>query len=371
MITIVHLITGLELGGAERMLAQVVGRADRSRFRPVVVSLTRPGPVGAAIAEGGISVRSLGLRRGMPDPRGIVRLAAILRELHPAVLQTWLYHADLLGVLARWFAPAGRLIWSVRCSDMAGSHALCRILARLSAVPDCVAVNSAAGQRAHMAMGYRPRRWRLIPNGFDTELFRPDDETRRRGRTGLGIPEEAVAVLLPARVHPMKDHGNFLAAAARLAARHPATWFALAGSGADPGNRALAGAIAANSLTGRLRLLGEQADMAALYNAFDIVTLSSAYGEGFPNVLGEAMACGVPCVATDVGDAAAIVADCGVSVRPRDPAALAAGWESLIALGRDGRMALGQRARRHIVAHYDLAQAVGHFEALYQEIVGT
>lgn len=368
MITIVHLITGLELGGAERMLAQVAGCADRGRFRPVVVSMTRPGPTGSMIEAAGVEVRSLDLRRRLPDPRGVVRLARILRELRPAVLQTWLYHADLLGALARHFGPAGHLVWNVRCSEMAGSGLLCRVLARLSAVPDCVVVNSMAGQRAHTAYGYRPRRWSLIPNGFDTALFCPSEQARRRVRDELGLAEGAVAVLLPARVHPMKDHGTFLAAAAVLAAAHREARFALAGGGTGPGNRALAEAIEGHGLAGRVQLLGPRLDMPALYNAFDIVALSSAYGEGFPNVLGEAMACGVPCVATDVGDAAAIVADCGAIVRPRDPRALAAGWEHLIGLGRDGRVALGLRARRHIVGNYDLSQTVRRFEALYEEI---
>ena len=371
MITIVHLITGLELGGAERMLMQVAGRADRRHFHPVVVSMTGPGSMGPLIEAAGVTVRSLGLRRGLPDPRGIPRLVRILRELRPAVLQTWLYHADLLGLIARRFGPPGRLLWNLRCSEMADTAALCRVLARCSSIPDGVVVNSQAGQRYHAALGYRPRRWVAIPNGFDTALFRPDAEARRRGRAELGIPADGVAILLPARYHPMKDHANFLAAAARLANRRPEVHFALAGAGAEPGNRALAQAVAAQGLGGRIRLLGERSDLAVLYPVFDIATLSSAFGEGFPNVLGEAMACALPCVATDIGDAAAIIGDCGIAVRPRDPEALAAGWEQLIGLGFERRAALGLRARERVVQRYDLASVVRCFEALYEEIAAT
>ncbi len=180
MIAVLHLITGLELGGAERMLAHIVGRADRHRFRSVVVSMTGPGRMGPLIEAEGITVRSLGLRRGAPDPRGILRLLRTLREFRPDILQTWLYHADLLGLIARQLSPTKRLVWNLRCTEMEGTAGLTRLLAWGSGVPDAVIVNSDAGQRYHEALGYRPLRWALIPNGFDTQRFRPDAETRRR-----------------------------------------------------------------------------------------------------------------------------------------------------------------------------------------------
>jgi glycosyltransferase involved in cell wall biosynthesis len=367
MITVLHLITGLEIGGAERMLMQVASRSDRSRFRMVVVSMTGPGSMGPLLEAAGIQDHSLGLRRGLPDPRGIVRLIRLMREYRPAVLQTWLYHADLLGVLAGRLGFKSRLFWNLRCTEMVGTAGLTRLLASCSAIPDGIVVNSDAGQRQHAALGYHPRRWISIPNGFDTGLFRPDAEARRRGRLELMLPDDAVAILLPARYHPMKDQSNFLAAAALLAARYPEAQFALAGTGAGPENRALADAAVAQGLGGRIRFLGERRDLATLYPAFDIITLASAFGEGFPNVLGEAMACGVPCVATDVGDAAAIVGDCGTVVPPRNPEALAAGWERLLRLGAEQRSALGLRARERIVEHYNIACIVGRFEALYAE----
>lgn len=371
MITVLHLITGLEIGGAERMLSNIAGRTDRRRFRPVVVSMTGPGKLGPPLAEAGVTVRSLGLRRGVPDPRGVPRLLRIIREFRPAVLQTWLYHADLLGLIVRQFAPAGRLVWNLRCTEMAGTAALCRLLAWSSAIPDGVIVNSRVGQLYHAALGYRPRRWVTIPNGFDTQSFRPDAEARRRGRAALAIPDGAVALLLPARYHPMKDHANFLTAAALLARRYPDVQFVLAGTGAGPDNRALTDAIAAHGLGGQVRLLGERRDLETLYPAFDIVTLSSAFGEAFPNVLGEAMACGVPCVATDIGDTATIIGNCGVAVPPRDPEALAAGWERLIVLGFEGRAALGLQARDRIVEHYGIARVLACFEALYEEFAAA
>jgi glycosyltransferase involved in cell wall biosynthesis len=369
MITVLHLITGLEIGGAERMLAQVATRSDRARFRTVVVSMTGAGRIGPMIEAERVTVRSLDLRRGMPDPRGVFRLLRVLGEYRPDVLQSWLYHADLLALIARVTGPTKGLIWNLRCTEMAGTAGLCRLLAAFSGIPDAVIANSRAGQRYHQAIGYRPRRWVMIPNGFDCQLFRPDPKARRRGRAELSIPETAVAVLLPARYHPMKDHENFFAAARILAERHADVLFAFAGAATDPDHGVLRDAVVAHGLSGKIRLLGERQDLASFYPVFDIVTLSSAYGEGFPNVIGEAMACGVPCVATKVGDVAEIIGDCGVVVPPRDPEALAAGWERLVALGAEGRAAIGARARARIVENYDLAAVVRRFESLYEELV--
>jgi len=371
MITILHLITGLETGGAQRMLSHVAAHADRSRFRSIVVSMTGLGKMGPLIEAAGVTLLSLGLSRGVADPRGIARLVRLLREFRPSILQTWLYHADLLGLAARQFAPSARLLWNIRCTETIGTSGLRQLLAWCSALPDAVVVNSHAGQRYHESLGYRPRRWVTIPNGIDTKAFRPDAAARRRGRAELAIPEDAAAVLLPARYHPMKDHATFLAAAAALAGRRPDLRFALAGAGSDADNQELNRMIAAHQLGDRVHLLGERRDLNSLYPAFDIVTLSSAFGEGFPNVLGEAMACAIACVATDSGDASLIIDDTGLVVPPRDPAALAAGWQRLVELGPDGRSALGAKARTRIVQHYDIDHIVPRFEELYQEMVET
>jgi glycosyltransferase involved in cell wall biosynthesis len=362
------LITGLETGGAERMLLNLATRADRKRFRSVVVSMTGPGTMGPLIEGAGVTLRTLGIRRGQPDPRGILRLVRILREFRPAVLQTWLYHADLLGLLMLRLGQVPHLVWGLQCTESTETAVVRRILAWSSASPDAVVTTARVGQRFHESIGYHPRRWAYIPNAFDTEALRPDPEARQRGRAELGIAEHAIAILLPARYHPMKDHANFLAAAAQLAPTHPDARFALAGAGTEPDHSALAAAIAAHGLTGRVMSLGDRSDLERLYPAFDVVTLSSAFGEALPMVLGEAMACGVPCVATDIGDSALVIGDAGIIVPPRDPQALAAGWQRMIALGREGRRALGITARAHIVDNYDLERVVPRFAALYCEI---
>ena len=363
--TILHLITGLETGGAEQMLARLATRLDPARFRSVVVSMTGPGTIGPRLVEAGVELRSLGLPPGRPDPRGLLRLVRIVREVRPAILMTWLYHADLLGLMAKPFAGGSRLFWNIRCTESLNAAVVRRVLVAGSRVPELIVGNSSAGQRFHQGIGYRARRWEMIPNGYDTSVFRRDEAARAGLRQEIGIADDEVAIGLPARYHPMKDHQTFLAAAARLAAVEPKALFVLAGSGIEVTNRDLMGVIAATGIGERIRLLGNRGDMARVYSALDIVTLASAYGEGSPNVLGEAMACEVVCAATDCGDAAELIGPAGPIVPPSDPEALAAAWRGLVDLGPDGRRAGGAEARQRIDRLYGIAAITERYEALF------
>jgi glycosyltransferase involved in cell wall biosynthesis len=364
---IVHLITGLAAGGAERMLWRLAVGSDRGRFRSIVVSMIPGGLVEDLLKSAGIEVVTLGMPRGLPDPRGLARLVGLLRATRPHVLQTWLYHADLLGIAAHALERSPRLLWNIRCTDAVGPPPLLRVLRYSSRLPDGVVVNSAAGQRFHEALGYRPKRWYYIPNGFDTRELRPDPAARHRLRRELGIGEETIVIGMAARFHPMKDHPSFLRAAAELARTRADVVFVLAGTGMTPDNRELARSIADLGLGARIRLLGERPDIAAVYPAFDIATLSSAFGEGCPNALGEAMSCGIPCVTTDSGDSAQLVGDTGIVVPRRDPARLAAAWEELAAKPAE-RRALGRRARARIERDYAVETIIERYQALYSEM---
>jgi glycosyltransferase involved in cell wall biosynthesis len=371
MITVAHLITGLETGGAERMLARLVGRTDRARFNSIVISMTGPGTMGATIAASGVALHSLDMRRGIPDPRVLIRLRRILRQHRPAVLQTWLYHADLLGLVACCLRQVPHVVWGVHCTESTGTDAVRRILAWCSGWPDAVVVASEAGRLFHQSLGYHPRRWFHIPNGFDTTVLHPNPEQRQKLRTQFGWSDSDIVIALPARYHPQKDHATFVSAAARLAARLPNASFVLIGSGSEPDNAALAAMISERQLGERMWLLGERSDLDALYPAFDVVTLSSSFGESFPMVIGEAMSCGVPCIATDVGDTAELIGDRDAVVPPRDPAALAAAWERFALLSPAERAACGAAARARIVECYALAGIAARYEALYEEIAGA
>jgi glycosyltransferase involved in cell wall biosynthesis len=375
-VKVVHLITGLYTGGAEMMLWKLLSAMDRRRFPSVVVSLLEPGPVGDRIRGLGIAVHTLGMSRGRPSARGLLRLRRLLADERPAVLQTWMYHANLLGEVARWGSPVGHTVWNIRGAspDLSGSRMTSwtiRAGAVLSRSPSAVVTDSGAGQSGHAALGYRPRRWAVIPNGFDLERFRPDPSARRSLREELGLPGDAFLIGLAGRYDPQKDHPTFFRAAALLAERHPQVHFVLAGRDVVPGNPDLTRLIDGPAVARPFHLLGERTDMPRIMAALDILSSSSAYGEGFPNVVGEAMACGAPCAVTDVGDSAAVVADTGVVVPPRDATALAAGWARLVEAGADGRRRLGEAARQRVRDNYSLERVAGLYESLYSSLGGN
>lgn len=363
---VLHLITGLQPGGAEHMLYRLVGGMDRTRFQSVVVSVTEGGTVAGLIEAAGSPVISLNLRRGIPDPRALIRLFAVLRKEKPVVVQTWLYHADLLGLIAR-ITPAA-LLWNIRCSnmDMRDYSRMSRVVisagARASRFPDAVIVNSMAGLRWHESLGYRPPRWVYIPNGVDTETFKPDASVRRQVREELGVGAEVPLVGMIARFDPMKDHPTFFAAAKIVAGARPDVRFVLAGDGITAENRVISTELFRLGIGDRTHLLGYRSDAARIMAGLDVLVLSSAYGEGFPNVVAEAMACGVPPVATDVGDSREIIGDLGVVVPPQSPDKLAAG---ILAMLEDRKQA--PKLRDSIARRFSMPAIVEAYESLYDQ----
>ncbi len=354
------------------MLLRLVERL-RGAFDQQVISLTDCGPVGERIVGVGVPVKTLGMRRGVPNPLAVVRLAGMIRRLGPDVVQTWMYHADLLGGMAARLAGTRAVAWNIRHNELSNEESawltrrVVSLCARLSGrIPMRIVCCSHAAMRTHVALGYEPSRFVILPNGFDLDRFRPDAGARVREE--LGIPESAPLIGLIARFHPQKNHALFFAAAGLLHARRPDVHFVLAGRGVDPENREIVRWIR-NAGTGEVtHLLGERDDVPRLTAALDISTSSSSWGEAFPNVLGEAMACGVPCAATDVGDAALIVGDTGRIVPRDDPQALARAWEELLSLPEGERRALGRAARARIREHFDMNAVAERYAALYREL---
>ena len=370
MIRIVHVISDLDTGGAEMMLAKLVGEMGRARLSNTVISLTDGGQLGEQIESSGVAVHTLGMKRGRPDIFALPRLIRLFKTLNPTIVQSWLYHADLLSTLAVKFSGSPILVWNVRCSDMDLKHYppltrwVQRMLAWWSATPAAVIVNSEAGKQQHERLGYRPRRWDVIPNGFDTQRFHPDSSVRVSLRKEWHVPENAVVVALVARVDPMKDHDTFLNAAQEVSKARQNVCFLLVGKDTET----LEPAVAAKGLTDWVRMLGYRSDIECLLPGVDVLCLSSAFGEGFPNVLGEAMACGIPCVSTNVGDARSIIGDTGLVVPVRDPASLAHAIIDLIDRGPAARERLGRAARARIETEYSLARIVDRYTALYSDL---
>lgn len=375
-IRVLHLITNLEMGGAEMMLLKLLSGMDSSQFSSSVVSMISKQGIGSRIEKLGIPVTALGFRRGAVPLRGWGPLLDLVRRDQPDIIQTWMYHADLAGLLWARLLRIPHLVWNIRHSNLDPGHDsrmtrwVAAACARFSRQPDAIIVNSHAGRTVHEGLGYASRRWEVIPNGFDLDRYRPDRDARQSVRRELCIEGSTPLVGLFARFHPMKDHETFLEAARILGERRPGTRFLLAGTGTGPENSELNAAIEARGLGDSVHRLGIREDVPRLMAALDVLVSSSSSGEGFSNSIGEAMACGVPCVVTDVGDSARIVGQTGVVVPPRDPAALAAGCDRLLGATATARQSIGALARSRVAKRYSIQTVVARYEGLYRELTG-
>ncbi|TCS63673.1 glycosyltransferase involved in cell wall biosynthesis [Varunaivibrio sulfuroxidans] len=328
---------------------------------------------GPAIERGGVRLYTLDMRRGMPSPASVYRLIKILRMERPDILQTWLYHADLLGFVFGKILGIKKIIWNVRCSNIAFKNYtfltrivvwLLRILSRFSSA---VIVNSEAGYAHHVAFGYKPPKWKIIPNGFDLDRFQPNESLRLRFRALIGVSEDEMLAGMVARLDPQKDHACLLDALSLLAKEGLRLKTVFVGRGCEP-DGALSLEVKRRELQDVAFLMGEMKNVAELLPGLDFLILSSAYGEGFPNVVGEAMATGLPVVATDVGDTAKIIGTTGRVVPPRNPPELAAALKFMITLDKDTFKGLGVAARANISRTSDIKTIVSEFNALYRKL---
>jgi len=375
MLKVVHIITGLKVGGAENMLCKLVTRLHDAEITHEVVSLGEVGPIGERIQQAGIPVYALGMQPNHPDPSPVLQLARWLRKSQPDVILTWLYHADLVGGIANKLAGNFPLAWNVRRSYMdkatlkPSTFLLGRLCCRLSHVlPQRILCCSYAGMEEHVRLGYNALKMEMIPNGFDTEVFRPDATARTVIRQELGLSEETILIGMLGRFHPMKDHFNLIQAAALLHRTRPDVHFVCAGANMNRENAELSDWLRATDLCDHFHLLGPRTDIPNITASLDIATLSSRSGEGFPNVVGEAMACGIPCVVTDVGDSGYIVGETGIVVPPRSPVALKSAWRRMLALSPRARLDLGAQARHRIKSEFSLDKIVCQYEQFFKEM---
>jgi glycosyltransferase involved in cell wall biosynthesis len=374
---VMFFITGLSTGGAETMLLKLLSALPRSEFLPVVVSLLDRGTIGPRIEALGVPVYSLELRRPWRAPRGLLSLRALCRQTDPDLLVGWMYHGNLLATLVQaTMARRAAVVWSIRQSlyGLTLERRLTALLIRaggwLSRRPAAVIYNSTRAAAQHRIAGYRSRRDIVIPNGFDCEAYRPRAEERVRLRERIGAGPDSHVVGLIARVHPMKGHGLFLEAAAHLVASGLDVHFICAGRGADTGNAELTAAIGKLGLKDRVHLLGEERDVARLMAGLDLLCSASTSGEGFPNVIGEAMACGVPCAVTDVGDSASVVGETGAVVPPGNAVALAQACGRLLRESGDAKTRRSAAARNRTMEQYSLSRSAGRYAELFHEITG-
>jgi glycosyltransferase involved in cell wall biosynthesis len=370
---VLHIITGLNVGGAEAMLGRLI---DSARSMPditsEIISLMEPGVTGRRLCAAGATVHTLGMRGGVPSLKAAFRLVALVRRIRPDLIMGWMHHGKIAAAAATVVTvPRPVMAWNIRHSLSGYDHEkpLTRFLlwieARLSRWPRSIVYNSATARQQYRAFGFSAARDIVIPNGFDARSFAPRTAARPALVSRFGLPTDGVLIGLVARNHEMKDVPNLVAAFAEVRACRADAHLLIVGDGMDAPAGKLAERLAllpADSFT----LSGHRTDVTEWLAGLDIVALPSAWGEGFPNIIGEAMAAGVPCVATDVGDAAWVIGSTGRVVRPRDSAALAGALIELIDLGRSGRQALGNLAASRIDQTFTLASVVERYAELFR-----
>ncbi|MEA2416729.1 MAG: hypothetical protein QOI58_3386 [Thermoanaerobaculia bacterium] len=376
-IKIVHVITSLAAGGAERTMINVARGLDPGRFTSQVISLSRDRALAGALHAANIGVTTLDARPFISLGLGpLRRVMRILRRETPDIVQTWLPDADLLGGVAAWISGIP-VIWNIRGSlsdsgwqPLASSVRVRMVTQVCASVSGLVPRNIVSCSRANVSRNprrYRREKIRVIGNGVDVDLFKPDPAARAAVRAELGVDDATPLIGLVARFHPVKDLATFLAAARQVNATHPQVRFLLCGPGMERANASLTQMIRSHDLERSVLRLGFHEDIARIFAALDLHLLSSR-SESFGNVLVEAMAAGVPCAATDVGESRFIIGDTGRIAPPRDPAALAAAVRELIDLPQSEMEALRVRARQRVSEHFTLQSTVAQYAELYENV---
>ncbi|OWT63267.1 glycosyl transferase [Achromobacter insolitus] len=376
---VLHIITGLGQGGAESVLFRLATYPE-ANVEHVVVSLTDEGIYGERLRAAGVAVHVLGMKRGRVSLGGFLALRALVAAERPDAVQTWMYHADLIGGLAARLAGVRAIAWGIRNSGehLERSSRSARIVLRACAllsgrIPKAIVCAAQKSAERHADKGYDRARMVVIANGYDLSRYAPNAEARSRVRAQWGVPQDVPAIGCVARWDPLKDHANLLRAIAALVrdGRDAGLRCVLIGRGMDTDNAELGALVDKLGLRDRLVLAGPSDDVPAAMNGLDLHVLSSC-AEGFPNVVAEAMACGVYCVVTDVGDAAYIVGDAGVVVPPEQPEALARGIETALReVAARGRERAGEAGRARVLENFDIARMVQSYIAVWRRISGV
>lgn len=343
-----------------------------SEYVHTVIALTPGEGLYQRFVESGINLIVLDVRTS--PVVNTLRLYRLVRTMQPDIVQTWMYHADFLGGLVARLAGNRNVIWGVRTTDVNVGCAratsfvrqLCAALSHW--VPHTIVCVADAARRSHSMIGYDPARMVVVGNGFDLAVLRPSHAERNQLRIQCGFNADQIVLGTVGRFNLDKDHANFVKAAGLLAAENDRLRFMMVGKGLDRANSDLMAWINDTQYADRFVLLGERVDVAVCLAAMDIFCLSSRT-EAFPNAVGEAMAMGLPCVATDVGDVAVLMADTGVVVPKANPEALAQGIAGLLALGADFRLQIGQKAKARIRATFTMVNVRQRFELLYENII--
>ena len=374
---VLHIITAFDDGGAQAVLYRFVTGDKKNAHQ--VISLMDIGSYGDRLIKLGIPVYSLNMPGAKLTIGGLSKLHRLIKQIDPDVVQTWMYHSDLVGGIIARLAGKKIVVWGIHNTNLDPAQTALttrltlRACALLSgAIPQKIISCSQDGIQVHTAVGYKAEKMVVVPNGYDVSEFSPQPDYRHRLRQEWNITEDTTLFGMVARWDPQKDHPNLIAALAHLKDRATLPWHCvLVGSGLNGNNQELVALLEQHGVKDCVSLLGIRNDIPAVMNALDLHVLSSSYGEAFPNVVSEAMACGTPCVVTLVGDAALIVGDTGWAVPARDPAQLANAMLDAVNEKSDRAVWADRQAicRERIRSNFNLEMMIDKYNAVWNNSI--
>ncbi len=371
---IMHVITGLSSGGAEAVLFRLTTTDKQNSHQ--VISLMDEGIYGERLISSGIQVHTLNMPRGRVTIRGISKLYMLFKNIKPDIVQTWMYHPDLIGGILARLAGVSSVIWGIRGPFNRELTSLqTNITIRLCAlfskwVPSMIVSNSQHAAEVHEQAGYTSNKLICIPNGYPLDRFQPDEKCSKEFRREFNINHDDILIGMVARFDPYKDHENLFSALSILSREERQIACVLVGSDMKEGNQTLVKLIEKYDVQDMITLVGLRDDIPKVMAAIDIHVLSSV-AESFPNVLAEAMACGTPCITTDVGDAALIVGNTGWVVPQSDPDVLAGAIRD--ALSEKGNLAKWggrkEACRKRVVENYTLERMIKSYNKVWGDAI--
>jgi glycosyltransferase involved in cell wall biosynthesis len=372
MLRIVHVITGLSTGGAEMMLFKLFKHIDHNAYKMIAVSLTGNGPVGKKMEASGAKIICLNIDKPLKFIKTLPKNIAMIKAFSPDIVQGWLYHGNLGASIIRKLVPSAKLAWNLRSSKPStvslNSKIVRWINVKLSRFPDLIISNTQTGLDYHKELGYQGRNYKILCNGVDVELYNPNEEKKEIFRIEHNIPLEAVVVVMIARNHASKGYQLLLSCANKMIQNDTNLYFILAGRDVLLLENNLQGREF-EGLKKRLLLLDEVDGSYDVLNAADIKVLASLWGEGFPNVLIEAMALEKLCVTTNTGDSAYVVDEIGFVVPPNDEKLLSNELIKVTTMPLEKRINMGKKARLKVMKQFDILSIKNKYQDVYTDLV--
>ncbi|MDP4545696.1 glycosyltransferase [Psychrobacter faecalis] len=370
---IVHIITGLNNGGAEGVLYRLVTHDQDNEH--IVISMMDAGKYGPMLLDKGVKLYCLNMDQGKFSPKAIVKLYKILKKTKPNVVQTWMYHADLIGGLTAKIAGVKNIFWNLRHTSFDSDHTkastikIARLNAKLSKIiPKKIISCAQAAVKTHTDLGYDEEKIVVIGNGYDLSTFKIDDDSRNLIRDELNIGKNPVIGMV-GRYDPQKNHKGLIEALAIVKKNGYVFDLILVGRDLNEKNKTLLSQIRKSGLYEQTHLLDQRNDIPSIMNALDLHVLSSSYGEGFPNVIAEAMACGTPCIATDVGDSKKIIDSFGVVIPPNNVPALSNAIISFLNLMKSEQEwnAFRINGKNHIRSNFSIEVMISNYRKIWSD----